>query len=191
MNEERCLRMLAAAQGIDLLARLEEAPFDHDPSAEQASLEQIITERAEKNRDLENRAQELKNGTALLLSQQQELVRDREDFTQIQLAYEEEMREIEEGAVKTGRSRDVRTFKGLKSSQAKEFLVAMLDAEEIEDVVILMASIPDRERFKIIAEFDEPDELEQIGEVLKRIRYGEPEIIPAQKTLGQFKPADQ
>lgn len=183
MNEQRFMRMLAVAQGIDdLLARPEQPPSDREPSPEQPSLEQIIRERAGKVRDIEKREQELQNTKALLVAEQLELVRERESFTTTVLAFEQRLRDLEEGAIQTGRSRDLRTFAGLKPQQAKDFLWAMLDDNEIEDVVILMAAMPERSQLKIIAEFTTLEEVEEINKVLKRIRYGEPEITAAQET---------
>ena len=182
MNEQRFMRMLAVAQGIDdLLARPEQPPSEGAPSAEQPSLEQIIRERAGKVRDIEKREQELKNTKALLVAEQLELVRERESFTTTVAAFEQRLRDLEEGAIQTGRSRDLRTIAGLKPKQAKDLLMAMLDDKEIEDVVVVMAAMSDRPRFKIIAEFKTELELERIGDVLKRIRYGEPEITAAQE----------
>lgn len=186
MNEQRLMRMLAVAQGIDLLAHPEQPPSDRDPSAEQPSLEQIIRERAGKIRDIEKRELELRNTKALLVAEQLELVRERDGFTTTVAAFEQRLRDIEEGALQTGRSRDLRTFSGLKPKQAKELLMAMLQEDEIEDVVILMAAMSARSQGKIIAEFKTFEEIEQIREVLKRIRYGEPEITAAQNTLDQL-----
>ena len=65
----------------------------------------------------------------------------------------------------------------------------MLDQKEIDEVVaILLAGMTENKRAKIIAEFKTPTEMEQIGEVLRRIRQGTPAANIAdntQKQIGQ------
>ena len=68
---------------------------------------------------------------------------------------------MQKGAAATG-SEDVRrTLETIKPKQAKELLVLMLEQKEMDDVVVLMAGMPDGKRAKIIAEFKTPAEVEQ------------------------------
>jgi hypothetical protein len=62
----------------------------------------------------------------------------------------------------------------LKPKMAKELLAQRLSKGDIDVVVRLLTNMSDSKRAKIIAEFKTPDEMQQIGEVLDRIRQGQP-----------------
>ena len=50
----------------------------------------------------------------------------------------------------------------------------MLDQKEVDDVVALLSGMTEGKRAKIIAEFKTPAEIDEIGDVLRRIRQGAP-----------------
>ena len=64
----------------------------------------------------------------------------------------------------------------------------MLDQSETDEVVAILDGMTEGRRAKIIAEFKTTTEVEQIGEVLRRIRQGVPAAVMAentQKKMGQ------
>ena len=63
----------------------------------------------------------------------------------------------------------------------------MLDQKEIDDVVVLLSGMTEGKRAKIIAEFKTPAEVDQIGEVLRRIRQGAPAVNKAENTEKKLK----
>ena len=95
---------------------------------------------------------------------------------------------LEKGAVANGREDARRTLEALKPKQAKELLVQMLDQKEIDEVVILLAGMTEGKRAKIIAEFKTPAEVEQIGDVLRRIRQGIPAANMAENNEKKMGP---
>ena len=66
------------------------------------------------------------------------------------------------------------TLQSLEPKQAKELIAQRLEKGEIDIVVKLLPAMTDSKRAKIIAEFKTATEMEQIGEVLDRIRQGQP-----------------
>ena len=68
---------------------------------------------------------------------------------------------MEKGAAATGREDARRTLETLKPKQAKELIAQMLEGKEIDEVVMLLAGMPEGKRAKIIAEFKTPAETEQ------------------------------
>jgi hypothetical protein len=67
----------------------------------------------------------------------------------------------------------------------------MLDNDELDEVVALIAAMPDTKSGKIMAEFKLPEENEQLYQILKRIREGSPEsdlVVETQRKLGQPNP---
>ena len=80
-------------------------------------------------------------------------------------------------ATAAGMQNVVETLQSLKPKQAKELIKQRLDKGETDVVVKLLLGMSDSKRAKIIAEFKQGqgnDKVDQIGEVLNRIRLGQP-----------------
>ena len=82
------------------------------------------------------------------------------------------------------------TLQTLEPEQAKLFLMEMLDKQETEDVVILMATMDERKRAGIIEAFQTPDEIAKIAEVLRLIRQGQPESGNCRRGFSKGRPPE-
>jgi hypothetical protein len=189
LDREKLVRMLAVAEGADLEAIVENARGEKEsPSTEQPSYEQILEARAAKTRNLELREQALRSGLVQFQTAQRKLADDRTQFQQLRESFQGELAAMEKGAAAAGREDARRTLETLKPKQAKELVVQMLARKELDEVVILLAGMPEAKRAKIIAEFKTRDENEQVGEVLRRIRQGLPAAAVAENTQRQLQP---
>ncbi len=92
------------------------------------------------------------------------------------------------GASAAGAENVLQTLQTLKPKQAKELLAQRLDKGDIDVVVKLLANMSDGKRAKIIAEFKNKTEMEQIGEVLDRIRQGQPTTEMVEETEKKLQP---
>jgi hypothetical protein len=189
LDREKLVRMLAVAEGADLEAIVEAARGQKEaPSTEQPSYEQILEARAAKTRNLELREQALRSGLAQFQTAQRKLADDRKQFQQLRESFQGELLAMEKGAVATGREEARRTLETLKPKQAKELVVQMIERKELDEVVVLLAGMTETKRGKIIAEFKTPEDLQQVGEVLRRIRQGLPNTGVAENTQRQLQP---
>jgi hypothetical protein len=76
----------------------------------------------------------------------------------------------------------------MKPKQAKEQIQKMLAERELKQAVTLLSAMPIEKRTKIITEFKTEEESEQLAEMLRLIRAGEPEVTlvdEAQKNLSK------
>jgi hypothetical protein len=187
VDRGKLLRALAAVQGVDLE---EVKTQEQEASSEQPSYEQVLEIRAVKTRNLELREQALRGTLQQLQAEQRKLADEKKRLQQLREAFQGELLALQKGATATGREDARRTLETLKPKQAKELLEQMLEKKEIDEVVTLLAGMSDTKRAKIIAEFKTPPEVEQLGEVLRRIRQGLPNAAmadSAQKQLGTPK----
>jgi hypothetical protein len=83
---------------------------------------------------------------------------------------------------------NVTKLAALKADQAKLILVDMLRPEndEIDEVVLILKEMPDDKSAKIIREFQTPEEIKQISEVLRLMREGSPVADMAAATQQQL-----
>jgi hypothetical protein len=175
IDREKLSRMLAVAQGIDLAGTHPQPASPHDePSPEQVSSEQIIEARAAKFRNLELREQALRSGLSQMQLDQTRLAADKAVLAKNREAFATQLADLEKRSTEAGWEQNRGSLSAIKAKQAKELLMAMLAKNEIQDVVALLAPMPDSKRAKIIGEFKTPEETQKIDEVLRLIRRGEP-----------------
>ncbi len=56
----------------------------------------------------------------------------------------------------------------------KQQIMAMVDKEEIDDVVIILADMPNVKKGKIVQQFAAPNEVAVMDDILRKIRLGLP-----------------
>lgn len=193
VDRGKVVQILAVARGVDLFAIKEQVERDREPaSSEQASYGQIIQARAEKVRHLELREQALRQGLGQLASEQRKLAEEIDRNKLLRESFQKELLDVQQGAVALGRENARLKLEALKPQQAKEQLVEMLKNDELDEVVALLADMPDTKSAKIMAEFKLPGETEQLYQILRRIREGFPDSkLPAdtQNQLNQANPS--
>jgi hypothetical protein len=187
IDNQRWLHVVAAAQGIKSAVSAEpQAKGAEEKITEQASYDQILEARALKYRNLELREQDLRNSLSQAQFEQTKLAEDKKHYKQLRDSFDTQLVSVQEGSVATGRDEVRRTLENIKPKQAKALILGMLDNKEIDEVVTLLASMPDAKRAKIFGEFKTTDELEKLSEVLRRIREGSPTANVSENTRKQL-----
>ncbi len=188
IDGQRWLNIIAAAQGIQP-ARGAEAPAksEQEKAAEQPSLDQILEARALKYRNLELREQELRSSLSQLQQEQTRLAEEKKSYKQLRDEFEAQLASMREGATASGKEEVRTTLENLKPKQAKALILEMLNDKEIDDAVTLLSPMPDAKRAKILGEFKTDEEMEKLGEVLRRIRAGMPSAGMQENTRKQLE----
>lgn len=188
LPDDRMDRVLAAIKGKDLaIAKPDEAPKPKDENPEQPSFEERDDLRELKARDLEIREQSLKSGLDRIRFEKDKLTEERDRYNRIKGKFEEELDVLHQGAISTGKESVRLIWENIKPKQAKEQIMQMIEANEIDDVVSIMGAMPIARRAKIITEFKSPEEVEKLGDVLRLIREGVPQVDLIEKTKDQIK----
>jgi hypothetical protein len=189
MDRGRLIQMLAIAQGLDLFqAQAEDEAKEREPSAEQPSMQQIIDARLSKDRDLTMREMALQNGNEQLRMELRRLIEQRAAYDRLMKDFQTQLAQVQEGAEAEGRTTVAATLQTLEPEQAKLLLLDMLDKQETEEVVILLIGMDERRRAGILGEFQTPDEIAKIAEVLRLIRQGHPKAAIAEEVSQRVDP---
>jgi len=182
-DHTRLVQILAIAQGIDLFDLKAEADREADPpTQEQVSFEQIVQARAIGVHYLELREQSLRDGLDQLAYQQQKLTQEKEQFSQVRESFDAKLLAMQEGVIAQGTEKVRLQLESIKPKQAKELLANMLSDEELDEVVLLLGEMPAQKCAKIMAEFKTAEEIEQLNEILRKIREGYPDFKLAADT---------
>jgi len=179
LDRTRLVQILAIAQGIDLFDLKAEADREADPpTQEQVSFEQIVQARAMSVHHLELREQALRDALDQLARQQQRLTQEKEQFSQVRESFDAELLALQAQGMEKVRLQ----LESIKPKQAKELLAKMLSDDELDEVVVLLAEMSTQKCAKIMAEFKTTDEIEQLNEILRKIREGYPDFKLAADT---------
>jgi hypothetical protein len=188
LDREKMVQMLAIAYGIDVQAMKEEAEQERERiSAEQPSCDQILERRALKTRNIEIREQGLHDGVDQLRLAQRRLSDETKRYKQLKNGFDVALSSLRDGATAAGGEEVRRILESVKPKQAKELIVQMLDDKKLDEVVVLLAAMPDSKRAKIIGEFKTPEENVKVGEVLRRLRAGVPTAELAEGTRQELE----
>jgi hypothetical protein len=190
LDGEKLSRMLAVAQGVEPPPVAAKGPPAADEAPpEEVSHEAIVDKRAQMFRDLELRELELNNALGQLEFQERQLAEHQAQEQRWARQFETQLQTLKQGAEAAGREVVRSTLETLKPAQAKEQVFEMLDAGEMDEVVLLLAEMPASNRGKILAEFKTPEENERLAEILREIRKGAPEAPLADQAMSQINEA--
>ena len=142
--------------------------------SEQPSYTQMQEAWALKTRDLELREQSLRGEKERMQRDRLSVTDDKKKLGDLYKTFVAKIDDVDKGERAKGREQVRATLESIKPKQAKVFLSQMLEKNEIDDVVLILSAMPEGKQAKIIAEFTTKEEAEQIGNVLRLIRSGQP-----------------
>jgi hypothetical protein len=192
LTHEKFRQIAAVVQGVDLLALREKVEEDRlKADTPQPSTADLADARARAARDLEIREQELVNVRNRLAKSQNDLAEEADRFRRLHDDFEARLKTLRDGAIAANMENARLMLENMKPKQAKEQIQKMLAERELKQAVTLLSSMPIEKRSKIITEFKTEEESEQLSEMLRLIRAGEPEVTlvdEAQKNLANPGP---
>jgi hypothetical protein len=188
LTHDKLRQMIAVMQGVDLLVLREGVEEQRAKGqSEQISLADVAEARARKSRDLELREQELRNQMARAASMQRVVTDDTEKYQRMTADFEARLKMLREGTIAQSLDNARQLLENVKPKQAKEQIQKMLDGGEMKQAVALLAGMPIEKRAKIVTEFKNEKESEELAEMLRMIRAGEPEVTVIDEAAKQMK----
>ena len=196
LNDEKAFQILAIVYSVDLPAiEAKYAPRQSPLESAQPAFDDVIEKRLEKSLDLDLRATAFDKALMELRALEAELRAQRERFDSRRREFEVRIDQLQREALDEGMANVQLKLEAIQPAQAKDLLMKMIEepADENDDgfdvaVTILKNMSVDKSR-RIIAEFETPEEVQRLHEILLRIRRGEPAaemLSGAQKELDQI-----
>src|SRR5687767_10434433 len=175
LDRAKLVRLAAVLQGMDVGKPPGAAPKSQQaPVVRSVSLEDIEDSSAIRLRQLELREQALLNGLKQIRFERDNLSVEKERFDRVYEKFKDQLGKDKVEALAKGNENARQLLENIKPKQAKELIMKMLAAEEIEDVVTLFESMPIAKQAKIAAEFKTDEEAQKLDEILRRVRRGLP-----------------
>jgi hypothetical protein len=181
LDRGRLYRVVAALHGLDVVtmhARV--AARKSAVEEEQTPLEDRLADQELQSLDLDLRELAVRQGT-LDMQNLETTVRDQWLTLQTtKSAFDTQLKDLAEEQQSTARRELQRTIEAMRPDQAKMQLLKMLEDQAMGDVVAIVTAMPVDKRKKIIAEFKAGTDADQLYEILKNIRQGEPVVSQVQ-----------
>lgn len=177
LTTDNVAEVTAILRGEDRNAARKAAEAEREAAANaQVSLADLARARAKGTRDLELRELALRNYHEQVRSERLKLAQEADRYKQVKAAFDAELAKLKETALATNQENARLILENIKPKQAKEQIVRMVQAGEMRAAVALLSAMPINKRSKVVAEFKTEDESEELAEMLKLIRQGEPEV---------------
>ncbi len=177
LTRDKLRQIMAVVQGVDLVALREKTIENSQKAATpQPTLTDLADARARRARDLELREQELSNLRNRLTKAQSDLLAEDDRVRRLRDDFEARLKTLRDGALAANLENARLMLENMKAKQAKEQIQKMLTDGELKQAVALLAAMPAEKRSKIVTEFKTDEESQQLAEMLREIRKGEPEV---------------
>jgi hypothetical protein len=179
LNQEKITGLIAVIRG-----ELSHATARHDEAIaatqqKSASFEELDQRRTTFTRHLELREQAVQNAIDQIAGERERLLKEKKSFEMLVSDYRKQIKDADEGREKKGYE-DVRLiWENIKPKLAKELILKMIDADEKDEVVGILASMPIPKQAKIVSEFKSEDEQKKLDDILRRIREGGVAVTPS------------
>lgn len=148
-----------------------------EPS-EQVSFEEIEKRRALEAHYLETKMMALEKGLREIRMERELLSIDLDQIKRLQTGFNKRLDTLQEQLTLEGIAQQRQIWSKIEPALAKAQIMNMVDAGEIDDVVVLLTDMPVATQAKIISEFqlDNPKERDAMDEILRKIRKGLPAV---------------
>jgi peptidyl-tRNA hydrolase len=189
VTSERAGQAMAILQGKSPESFLPPPPPKKQADSEQPAFDERLAAQNLKTRDLEQRETLIRANIQQFQQELDKIDAERKRVAAVRDDLQAKLEEMNNSAATAGMGAVSDTMATLKPKQAKELIKQQLDKGQTDVVVRLLMSMSDGKRAKIIAEFNkDAHDLEQIGEVLNRIREGQPTAQLVDETGKKLQP---
>jgi len=175
LDRGRMYRVLAALHGVDVVTMQTQLMSQKKTTEEeQPSFDSRVEAQRLKSLDLDLRETAIDKGLLDLLNLQTGVQTAQTAFQQQRQSYDAKLKDMVEEVQTTSMKELQRTIEAMRPEQAKAQLLKMLDDKAMGDVVTIVKNMPADKQKKLIAEFKEGTDADQLYQILKNIRAGEP-----------------
>lgn len=174
LNNKMLTRMLAALNGIDIQGdRLQEV-LVKSKGAPVPTYEDVLDAKVKSSLELDSRQEALERLQRQLTERERTLRQEITRFEASRKEFEQELDQIKKMAQSENLSEIQKILENLAPEQAKEQILLMLKNNQKKDVVLILKALPPDKQKKLLAEFTNPPDQQQLSEVLQEIKNTTP-----------------
>ncbi len=179
LSQATAMQALALLNGIDITGQRLEKMLVSSRQTPMPSVEEVASQRADKDRTLDMRERALKLSRDQLDAKEAQLKLEISNFEVRVKSFYSKLDELAKGQDDQGLKKVQRTLEAASPEQAKVQLLKMIEDNQLKDVVAIINGMQPSKTKKILEEFATPSEQEKFSEILKWQRKGDPGITDA------------
>ena len=173
IDNDKVFKVLALMHDVDINPEKTDAQRDKQGDAlGTMSYEDIEAARKVKSRVLELKMQSLGKGLGQVAFEREELTKDKERYLLLRGSFEQRLRELQEETETRGHANVRLIWENITPKLAKEQILKMVEADEMEEVVHILSEMPIGKRAKIVSQFTTEPEKAVMDDLLRMIRQG-------------------
>lgn len=176
LKQETLLKGIALVNGVDISAEHLQQALQDSRNTPNPTYEDVVEERARLDRDLDMRQKAIEHEKEQVSAMLAELQKREVAFDRRTTEFYELLDKKEKNLLDTSLKEVQLTLESLSPEQAKDQIVRTLEDERLDDVVAIFKGMPADKRKKIMGEFVDEGEAEQLHKILMRMREGEPNV---------------
>jgi hypothetical protein len=181
LSRDKLNQMTWVARG-ELHAAARRAAGKSDAEKSSVTLADIESSHSVRLRQLELREQAAQNVLQQVRFEMDTLTSAKDRFDRVYETFKKQLGQDKAAAIAAGNENARLLLESIKPKQSKELIMAMLEADEIDEVVTLFEAMPIVKRAKIAAEFKTEEETKKLDDILRRIRRGLPNSAVIEQT---------
>ncbi len=192
LSGEKAFKILAVVHDVDLASPEVDQTVAEDKSQEEMSYDEIEKLRDIRSRDLELKIVAMNKGIEELRWRRELLTEDKTRYELIKTNFDTTLAELSGQSTRQGFANVRQLWETIPPKLVKQQIMAMVEEEEIDDVVIILADMPNVKKGKIVQQFTVPDEIAVMDDILRKIRLGlptKPVIDQARRAIQSAQPA--
>jgi len=173
LNAGKVFKMLAVVHDVEVdTEKADDKKEKQENALKTLSYEDIEDARKVKSRVLELKMQSLGKGLSQVAFEREALTKDKERYLLLRTSFEQRLMELQAETETKGYANVRLIWENVAPKKAKEQILKMVEAEEMEDVVHILSEMPIGKRAKIVSQFSTPEETEVMDKLLRMIRQG-------------------
>ena len=187
LTRDRVYNVLASLYDIDVIQLRDRIVAEAESEdQEDSGIDSRLDEHLRRSLDLDLRDMAIEKGFRDLRNLELALKIEHSQFVEVRDKYDEKLVSL------LNESRDAallklrQTLETMQPLQAKDQLLRMFEDGAVNDVVKLLIDMPSEKQKKILAEFQSDEESQQLEEILKRIRLGEPTVSTIEQARAEL-----
>ncbi len=192
LSKENLFQMMAIVHNVDLaMIWAAGQSKDDDQFAEQHSYEAIEKRRAIEARHLEFKMNNLQKDLEEVRTERQLVDEDREQLKRLMADFDQQLEAAQERAQEVGIERQRQIWTKVKPALAKDQIMSMVEAGEIDNVVLILGEMPATTQAKIVSAFGagqdgNEEETDALDRILRLMRRGIPTTAIVDETLNEL-----
>jgi hypothetical protein len=189
LNDDNMFRISALLHGVDLAEMEKAAPETTAgaPPEEQSFADQQAQVQAA-TLHLDAKQKQLADSIAGFDSQFKRVNEAMNRYTQLRTAVDQYLKQQRDEVSNEARLKVRAQLEGMNAKkQAKPLLIKMIDAKQIDDVILLLNSMKPKSQQDILRTFDQPDDIDRLFQIQQRMLAGAPAKPYIDAQLEQLK----